>query len=145
MEQAEKYLAKAQAIQPTAPAVMSMSIMFWMRTGQFERSSQLLKSMFQKNIVDYDLIYAAYITGARTHDWPLMIQALQLRIQHWPKEAIDGWLKLGDIYAQKAEVRDDSKALQAYRSAIEATPAANRNQTLEKIPPAYRSQLKVTP
>lgn len=141
VRQTQAYLERAKRLQPTAPAVRTLEVILLARTGQEQLAGQKVKALFQDNVVDYDLIYAAYLIGARTQDWPLMIQALELRIQHWPTDAVDGWLKLGNIYDQKPEIRDQGKALSAYRAALAASSAAFRDTTLSKIPPTYRDQL----
>lgn len=144
MKEAEEYLARAKSLQPTASAVRTLDILLLERSGQDQLAGAELKALFRDGVVDYDLVYAAYLVGARTHDWPLMIQALELRIDHWPREAIDGWLKLGNIYAQKDEVKDEGKALRAYRAALDVTPIEVKDLTLGKIPARYRAMLLET-
>ncbi|HOE43617.1 MAG TPA: hypothetical protein PLB25_18610, partial [Rhodoferax sp.] len=117
------------------------NVMLLERTGQYHLAASEIKALFRDDVVDYDLVYAGYLVGARTHDWALMIQALELRIDRWPREAVDGWLKLGEIYSQKMEVKDHNKALIAYRTALFATPESAKEATLSKIPQDYRLKL----
>lgn len=140
-ELAQAYLKRAEELQPTAPAVKLLSVLILSRTGQLQLAGKQIKALFSDDIVDYESVYLGYMVGARTQDWQLMIQALELRIKRWPTEAVDGWLKLGNIYENKPGVQDDAKALSAYRSAIAATPDARRTETLSKIPQAYRNRL----
>jgi len=76
LPQAEKYLERAQRLQPTAPAVRSLNVMLLERTGQYHLAASEIKALFRDDVVDYDLVYAGYLVGARTHDWALMIR-------HW--------------------------------------------------------------
>lgn len=141
MKEAQDYLERAKLLQPTAPAVRILNVMILERSGQEHLAASEIRQLFREGVIDYDLIYAAYLIGARIHDWPLMIQALELRVDHWPREAVDGWLKIGKIYDEKQEVRDPAKALRAYRAALDVTPVQNKDITLSKIPSSYRSQL----
>jgi len=140
IKEAQEYLERAKRLQPTAPAVRTLNIMFLERSGQQRLAASEIRKLLQEGVIDYDLIYSAYLIGARTNDWPLMIQALELRIDHWPIEAVDGWLKLGKIYDEKPEVRDTTKALHAYRAALDITPVQDKDVTLSKIPESYRSK-----
>lgn len=141
MEKAYEYLERAKRLQPTAPAVRTLNVMYLQRSGQDDVAAYEIKQLFRDKVYDYDLVYLAYKVGSRAHDWPLMIQALELRIDHWPAEAVDGWLKLGDIFDKKQEVKDEGKALHAYRTALEVTPYPNVEITWSKIPEIYRSKL----
>ncbi len=138
------YLEQATRLQPTAPAVRSLQVVLLYRIGRYAEAAQIIRQLFAANQVDYDLVYTAYLVGVRLKDWPLAIQALELRLQRWPSEARDGWLKLGDIYRQP-DIRDDAKALAAFRAALQATPDAQRADLLQKMPAPYREQLQGTP
>lgn len=141
--EAQDYFERAKRLQPTAPAVRTLNVMILERSGQERLAASEIRQLFRDGMVDYDLIYTAYMIGARSHDWPLVIQALELRIDHWPREAVDGWLKLGQIYDAKLEVKDPIKALHAYRAALDVTPIQEKDITLSKIPTSYRSQLVI--
>jgi O-antigen ligase len=144
LQQAQIYLEKAQRVQPNAPSVRTLEVMILSRTGQQQLASQRIKALLKEDVIDYNLVYAAYIVGERTQDWPLMIQALELRIRNWPKEAIDGWINLGNLYDQDPTVQDKDKALMAFQNALNATPEAFRDKTLKKIPATYRNQLSAS-
>lgn len=59
----------------------------------------------------------------------------------WPAQAVDGWLKLGDIYAS-TEIKDEAKALEAYKAALAAAPEADRlEMRTKRIPTIYQSTL----
>lgn len=136
-----EYLAHAAKLQPTAPAVRSLQVIFLTRTSKYSEAKDVIKELFQTGVVDYDLVYTAYLIGTRTKDWELAIQALHMRIKKWPHEAYDGWLKLGDIY-NKAEVGDASKALDSYAQAVKTAPDQFKEAIRGKIPQAYQSRLE---
>lgn len=141
LQQAHKYLERAKQLQLTAPAVRTLNVMFLVRAGDEHKAVQEIKALFKEGVIDYDLVYAAYLLGARTRDWALMIQALELRIDRWPLEATDGWLKLGQVYGEKMEPNDEEKAAQAYRAALYSAPEAAKEAVLKKIPPKYHREL----
>ena len=140
-QQAQAYLERARHLQPTASGVRSLNVLFLTRTGQDQLAAKEIRALFQNNHVDYDIVNTAYILGSQIQDSPLMIQALEIRIKHWPNEAVDGWLKLGHVYEQESESHDDKKALAAYRAALAATPDALKETTRSKIQPLYRDRL----
>jgi hypothetical protein len=111
------------------------------RRGKESIAGEQIKALFKENIVDYDLVHAAYHIGQDTKDFPLMIQALELRMRYWPQETVDSWIKIGLVYTENAPIRDDAKALSAFRAAVAATPGPQREVTLNRIPANYRSRL----
>lgn len=135
------YLDRAAAVQATAPTVRSMQALLFAKEGNYFKSIPLIRALFKEGFYDYDLVYTAYSVGNKAHDLPLVVEALQLRLQTWPAEATDAWMKLGDIYSL-TELRNDEKALFCYRMAIEANPA-EKAQLLEKIPQNYRSKIQL--
>lgn len=140
-KKAQEYLNRARNLQPTAPTLSAVEVMLWSRTGKDQEAAVHAKELLKAGIIDYDLVQAAYFLGLRNRDPELAIHALQLQIKMWPTQAIDGWLKLGNIY-DSAEARDESKALQAYQAALDATPLPYRGAVLARIPPGYQSNIK---
>ena len=139
---AQDYLDKAIALQPTAPALGTLQVMLWSRTEKIKEATVRAKELLQTGNIDPDLVRTAYFLGMRNRDPGLAILALEIRIKTWPNQAVDGWLKLGDIY-NAPEAKNENKALQAYKSAVEAAQAAHRSAILKMIPPDYR--LKIQP
>lgn len=135
-----EYLKRAQALQPDAPAVRSMEVIFLSRSGQEKEAIRLTKQYFDRGIFDYDMVNAAYLLGMRNNDYPLAIRALQMRNQNWPSQAMDGWIKLAHIYAS-VDVKDEDRALEAFRKALQAAPAMGREQLKQSIPSYYRERL----
>ena len=59
----------------------------------------------------------------------------------WPAQAVDGWLKIGDIYAS-TEIKDEARALDAYKAALAAAPARDRPEIrARRIPAEYHNKL----
>lgn len=140
-QKAQIYLERAQKLQPTAPAVRSLQIMLLTQMGNYLEAGKIVKNLFQTNEADYDVVYSAYLIGTRTKDWPLAVQALEMRIKKWPSEAYDGWLKLGDIYS-RTEVNNESKALDSYAEALRVAPEQFSEAVRAKIPKTYQLKLK---
>lgn len=139
--QAEQYLHRAEQLQPTALATRSLRVVLMSRMGQEQQANLLVRELLLNRNVDYELVHAAFSIGERTEDWPLAVQALQLRLERWPSEATEAWLQLGTIYDQKIQPRSEDKALSAYREAMKATSEQERGTILAKIPLRYRAQL----
>jgi cytochrome c-type biogenesis protein CcmH/NrfG len=76
----------------------------------------------------------------RNRDPALAIQALELRIKTLPNQAVDGWLKLGQIY-DSPEARDTKKATQSFQAAIYAANPEHRQAVFGMIPSVYRAKM----
>lgn len=141
LPKAQEYINRAKNLQPTAPALASLEVMLLSRTGKDQEAAIRVKTLLRDGIFDYDLIQTAYILGMRNRDAALAIQALELRIKNWPTQAVDGWIKLGNIYAS-TEVNDENKAQQAYKAAIKAAAPAYKSAVLTMILPIYRAKIQ---
>lgn len=139
-DKAAVYLERVRMLRPNTPMVHSLEVAMLNSTGQQGKAIQLIRQYLQDDSYDFDLLNTAYLLGMQTQDRPLALQALQLRNERWPILAWDGWLKMGDIYALPA-VADDVRALQAYRAAVAAVDAPQKEAVRQKIPPAYRDRL----
>ncbi len=139
--QAHAMLERAKAVQPCAPVVRSLDILLLARMGQNAVAAEALRSLFQQQIVDAELVQAAYVVGERLKDWPLKILALELRARHWPALAAEAWLEAGNIYAHQMTTADPVRAMDAYRAALAAAPEQQREGIHLRIPPSYRKQL----
>lgn len=140
---AQLFLEKAQKIQSNALSVKTLGVMILSRQGNLALAREQVKTLLTQGQVDYNLFYTAYLIGERTNDVPMMVQALKLRIQHFPKDAIEAWIGLGKVYDQEPSVQDQNAALSAFREAVNITPIKLRDMTMNKIPPAYRDQISV--
>lgn len=141
-ENADRYLSKALAVQPNAPTVRSIQALLYVKDGNYSQAIPIIRGLIKDGIIDYDLVYAAYQAGNKSHDYALVIDALQLRLKHWPEEATDAWMKLGDVYSL-TDFRSDEKALFCYEMALKSAPN-DSVRLMDRIPPIYRNQLKST-
>ena len=137
--EALEYLQRAKKIQPRAPAVQSLEVILLSRTGQNERALELAREAIQGNTYDYDLTNAAFFLAMRAGDQALAEKSIRLRMAGWPGSRVQGYMQLGDMYANA--VKDPDKALASYKQALELAPQAQRPALLAEIPPALRAKL----
>lgn len=140
-DKAQDYLNRATKIQPTAPSLAPLQVMIWSQTGKPLEAAARAKELLLAGVVEPDLVRTAYYIGMQNRDPALAILALQLRIKTWPNQAVDGWLKLGNIY-NSPEAKDERKAVDAYHNAISATLPQHRRAILAMIPAAYRDEVQ---
>lgn len=138
---AQEYFNRAKNLQPTAPTLTSLEIMLWSQTGKNQEAVQRAKELLRSGVIDRDLFQVAYFLGMRNRNAELAILALELQIKTWPKEAVDSWLKLGAIY-DSSDAKNETKALQAYRAAMDAAAEPYKFAILAKIPPVYRARVQ---
>jgi O-antigen ligase len=138
---AQDYLDQATKIQPTALALAPLQVMIWSQTGKPLEAAARAKELLRAGVIEPELVRTAYYLGMRNRDPALAILSLELRIKTWPNQAVDGWLKLGDIY-NSPEAKDDGKATNAYRNALAAAMPQHRNEILAMIPLAYRDKVQ---
>jgi O-antigen ligase/tetratricopeptide (TPR) repeat protein len=133
------YLNRARAVSPQAPGVVSLEALLWRQSGQVAKSEALIRQALKDGIYDIDLLTAAQALGRTRRDWPLVIQALELRAKRWPRQSSDAWLQIGDIYLN--EFKDEARALAAYQRAVAAVPLIYREMIRQKVPPGLRAKL----
>ncbi|WP_413897628.1 O-antigen ligase family protein [Rhodoferax sp.] len=140
LDKALEYLNRAQAIQPQSLAARSLEALLLIRSGRDAEATTLIQSALLLDRYDVDLLNAAYALGVRTSNWSMAIEALQRRTKRWPEHALDGWLKLGHLYAG-AGVNDPTKALDAYQRAVALAPPQLKQQVRDLVAPVYRDRL----
>jgi cytochrome c-type biogenesis protein CcmH/NrfG len=138
---AQGYLNRALKIQPTALSLAPLQVMIWSQTGKPLEAVARARELLLAGVIEPDLVRTAYFLGMRNHDPSLAILALELRIKTWPNQAVDGWLKLGDIY-DSPEAKDERKAVASYHNAISATLPQHKAAILAMIPPTYRDKVQ---
>ena len=138
---AQTTLARAQLLQPKAPAVTALEVMLAIRMGKDQEAAVFAKKLLLDGGTDIDLVRSAYFLGMRIHNSELAILSLEVRIKNWPDQAVDGWLKLGNIYAAP-EVQNDEKAVECYGSALASARPEHREQVVALIPAIYRARLR---
>ncbi|MBK6569060.1 O-antigen ligase family protein [Candidatus Aalborgicola defluviihabitans] len=140
-QKAKEYLERAKRIQPSAIAVNSLEVTFLEQTGRSGEAAQRAQDLLKAGVVDRELVQTAYDLGIRLHRPEVAILAMETGIRVWPTRAVDGWLKLGDIYASP-DSRDDRKAIESYRRALATSSPAYRASVLAEIPQQYRSEFQ---
>jgi O-antigen ligase len=140
-EKAMENLYRVKKLQPTATSVRSLEVILLSRTGKEPEALRLAKEYLQAETYDIDLINASYVLGVRAKDWRFAVHSLELRNKTWPAQAVDGWLKIGDIYAS-TDIKDEAKALDAYKAALAAAPEKDRlEMRTKRIPTVYQNKL----
>ena len=136
-EKALQVLEKATKLQPNAPSVRSLDVVLKSRTGREPEAARIAKMSIKEGIVDYDMLNAAYVLGVRSSDWNLAIDGLEARNRYFPEQALDGWLKMGAIYA--TNLANEPKALEAYRKAMALAP--DKEFVRKQLPVGYQAKL----
>jgi len=141
LSKAQDHLNRALNLQPKAPLLASLEVTILSRAGKDPEAIRRTREIFQAGFFDYELVQTAYILGLRNQDLALAIQALKLQISSWPDQAVDGWLKLGNIY-NALERKNEIEAFSAYSAALAASPPYAKNDVLRMIPASYRTRLQ---
>ena len=133
-EKALEFLARCEKLQPKAASVRSLKVILMSRSGKEPEAALLAKQYLEEGTYDFDLVNAAYVLSIRKGDLDTAIKSLEIRNKNWPNMKSDAFLKLGAIYASRKE---DAKALASYKSAVNETPAPDKDAVRKQIPPAY--------
>ncbi len=140
-KKALEFLYRAKKLQPNAPAVRSLEVILLSRTGNEAEGLRLAREYIKDDLYDFDLLNAAYVLAVRAKDWPMAVRSMELRIKSFPAQAVDSWLKIGDIYAA-SDIKDETKALEAYKAALAAAPEKDRlEMRTRRIPSIYQPRL----
>jgi O-antigen ligase len=136
---AMEYLARAEKIQPQAPAVRSLEVILLGQSGQQDRALALAKEAMANDIADYDLANAAFALAVQAGDFAFAGKAMRLRIEKWPESAVEGNMALGHMYANRAH--DSGQAQAFYRQALALAPPDARPELMKQVPSGYRAKL----
>ncbi|HXE47978.1 MAG TPA: O-antigen ligase family protein [Ramlibacter sp.] len=140
--QALAYLQRAKELQPRAPSVRSLEVILLSRSGQDAKALEMARQAIADNLYDYDLANASFYLASRAGDYQLAAKAIQLRMAAWPDSSVQGYMQLGDMYADS--VKDPQQAMAAFKQALALAPQSQRQALMERIPPAYRAKLDST-
>jgi O-antigen ligase len=133
-------LNRIQSIQPTAPALPALEVLLLSKTGQYQQAIEQATALLQSGFIDRDLVQTAYVLGLRHQNPALAIHALELGIKTWPSQAVDGWLKLGNLYDSELS-KDEQKAQHAYQRALDTSQPAYKNSVWAMIPSRYQAKM----
>jgi O-antigen ligase len=139
-EQAFHALHQWQRLQPQAVGMRALEVTLLEFTGQNAAARALLDTAFESRNFDFQLLTSGYALGVRSQDWPLAIRSLELRNQHWPDQAADGYFRLGKIYAEPS-VNDATRALGAFRQGWALVPLQEKDNYRGQVPMPYQAQM----
>ena len=139
-DKALAFLARAKTIQPDAPAVRSLEVILLSRTGKEDQALAIARQALKTNTADYDLLRATIVLAKKAGDLPLAIRALELLMEGWPATRSSASMELGNLYYGK-ELNQPARAMEAFRRALELTPAAYLPQMQAQIPQALWGEL----
>jgi O-antigen ligase len=135
--EALRTLKEVKRLKPDAMATHVLEVITLTQAGQTETAAGLLNSYFDQNLYDYELVQTGYLIGINTRNWALAIRSLHIRNTVWPEQAADGWMRLGNIYANP-EMQQPSKALAAFKAGLSTLPEAKRAGYVAQVPLRYR-------
>ena len=116
------YLERAKKLQPRAPSVRSLEVILLSRSGQEARALEMARQAIADDLYDYDLANATFYLASSAGDYELAAKAIQLRMAAWPESRVQGYMQLGDMYAQSA--KDPQQAMAAFKQALALAPQA---------------------
>lgn len=140
-DRAHAALEQVQRLKPDPIPTRTLEVLLLSRAGQLDQAIEKLNRYFDNDAFDYDMVQAAYAIAYQSKNWALAIRSQELRIATWPEHAADAHFRLGNIYSEP-EVKDDAKALAAFRAGLDAVPTEQKVNYLNQVPQTYRLQMK---
>ncbi len=137
LDKSLEFLQKAKRVQPKAVSVRSLEVILLSRTGKEAQALEIARQAYAEKAMDLDMMNSAYILGVRASDFKFAIDALTLRNQAVPSQAVDGWMKIAGLYDRY--LTDEANAVAAYRKAYEA--GGKNANLLAQIPSAYHGRM----
>ena len=142
-DKAFAYLERVKRLQPEAPAVRSLEVVLLSRAGQEAKALELAKVAIAEKTYDFDLISAAFVLATRAGDYPLALQAMQMRLTDYPWSRPRGYFQLGILF--HTGFKDPDRALESFKRSVALAPPAERQEILSQVPSAYWAALGYTP
>lgn len=139
-DRAQQALQQVRRLKPDATGTQTLEVILLSRAGHEEQATRMLNAYFDRNEYDFDMVQTGYAMGYKTHNWPLVIRSLELKIKTWPAQAADGYFRLGKLYADPA-VQDDTKALAAFKAGLNAVPEEQKENYRNQVPARYRTRM----
>lgn len=139
---ADTYIERARRIQPNAKSLAYVEILLLMRTKRERLAETKIEVLLDKGWKDKELLQLAYSLGRNTNNTELLIKTLKIGIAAWPEKAVDGWLKLGNLYATSGLAGSKQEALHSYQSALAITPKEYRVTVWSLIPIQFQKLLE---
>lgn len=139
-ERAHQALLQVQRLRPDRMETRTLEINLLSRAGHEDEAARLLNEYYDQGLYDYDRVMTGYALGYSTLNWPLAIRSLELRNKTWPEQAVDGYFRLGTLFANPL-LNDDASAIKAFRSGFQLVPPDQKQNYLQQVPAKYRSQM----
>ncbi|MGE4243044.1 O-antigen ligase family protein [Ramlibacter sp.] len=140
MEKARAYLDRAKKLQPDAAATRSLEVIVLARSGDEPAAVRLAKASIAAGIVDFDMLNAGITLGARSGDFELVRQSVELRGRAFPQTRVAGYTLLGSMYAGAAN--DPAKAVDAFRMAMKFASDTEKAAVLAEVPAPLRARVE---
>lgn len=131
---AEQYIERARSIRPDARSLAYVEILLLKNSGKVEAAEVMTLELLDRGWRDKELLQLAYTLGKSTNNSSLLIKTLEAGIMAWPERALDGWLKLGEIYVASNSKENTEKAIKCYQSALDIAPREYRSTVFSMIP-----------
>lgn len=139
---AQEFLARAKSLQPQAPSVISLEVILLTRANRMPEAAALVRKSMRDGTYDLDLLNAAIRMSTLINDEDMALEALKKRTARWPRFAVDGWFKLGQLHGSGIKHRNDTLAALAFAEALRLAGPAARSDMLSQIPDHLRPQVK---
>lgn len=140
-DKAWQALEQVRRLKPDAIATRTLEANLLASAGQPDEALAKLNRYLDSGEYDHDMVQTAYAIGYKTQHWSIAIRAQELRIVTWPQYAADGYFRLGMIYADPS-VRDDGKALAAFRAGWAQVPPEQRDNYRQQVPQPFRDRMQ---
>lgn len=138
-EQAFEYLARAKAIAPQAPSVLSLEVILLSRFRDAREALPIARAALAAGHYDLDLLTNAFVIGWRSGDHELAQQAMRTWLREYPQERVVAYVQLG-LFRLDA-LHDEAGALQAWRQAYALGTPRQKQGVLRQVPERYRERV----
>ncbi|MBE7940794.1 MULTISPECIES: O-antigen ligase family protein [Ramlibacter] len=140
VDRAAEFLARAKAIHPEAPSVLSLEVLVLSRQGRDAEALARAREVMAQGVADFDLLNAVYLLSRKQGDLATAEKALQTRLARWPYQVLPGLLELAQL--QAGPLGKPDAAVATWRQALARLPARERDRVLSQVPAALRPQVE---
>lgn len=138
-DRAFEYLARAKAIAPQAPSVLSLEVILLSRFRDVREALPVARAALDSGRHDADLVTNAFLIGWRSGDHALAERAMATWLREYPQTRVAAHVQLG-LYRLDAR-QDEAGALQAWRRAYSLAGPGQKQGVLQQVPPPYRARV----
>jgi O-antigen ligase len=138
-ERAFEYLARAKAISPKAPSVLSIEVILLSRFRDAGEALRLAREAVDAGHYDQDLLHNAFLLAWRAGDTAFAERTMALRLKEFPAARVEALMQLGAF--QLDVHRDEQAALRTWKKGISLVPPHARDAALQLVPQEYRARV----